>query len=108
PPIIVVDKYRLVLRSPGRAAAKPSGAITVTNKGSADLPLWKIDPKSLPDWLSVRVEGNGKRQAFVNAVSPAGLKKGTYHALVRADNVEPVSGQPMSALYYDVDLEVLR
>ncbi|MDD8027862.1 MAG: glycoside hydrolase family 27 protein, partial [Acidobacteriota bacterium] len=42
PPIIVVDKYRLVLRSPGRAAAKPSGAITVTNKGSADLPLWKI------------------------------------------------------------------
>jgi hypothetical protein len=34
------------------------------------------------------------------------LKKGSYHALVRADNVEPVSGKPMSALYYDVDLEV--
>jgi hypothetical protein len=34
------------------------------------------------------------------------LKKGAYHALVRADNVEPISGKPMSALYYDVDLEV--
>jgi len=26
----------------------------------------------------------------------------------RADNTEPVSGKPMSALYYDVDLEVTR
>jgi hypothetical protein len=36
------------------------------------------------------------------------LKKGLYHAVVRADNTEPVSGQPMSALCYDVDLEVAR
>ena len=36
------------------------------------------------------------------------MKKGSYHAIVRADNVEPVSGRPMSALYYDVDLMVLR
>jgi hypothetical protein len=41
-------------------------------------------------------------------VKTAGLKKGAYHAIVRADNVEPVSGRPMSAFYYDVDLEVTR
>ena len=41
-------------------------------------------------------------------VSTAALKKGLYHALVRADNTEPVSGKPMSALYYDVDLEVTQ
>ena len=28
------------------------------------------------------------------------------HALVRADNTEPVSGKPTSAIYYDVDLDV--
>ena len=43
---------------------------------------------------------------FTNTVSTAGLKKGLYHAVVRADNIEPVSGKPMSSLYYDVDLEV--
>ncbi len=48
----------------------------------------------------------GKSQTFTNTVSTAGLKPGLYHAVVRADNVEPVSGRPMSALYYDVDLEV--
>jgi hypothetical protein len=54
------------------------------------------------------VTGSGKSQTFVNTASTAGLKKGRYHALVRADNVEPVSGRPMSAFYYDVDLEVVR
>jgi hypothetical protein len=54
------------------------------------------------------VSKNGKSQTFINTVSTAGLKKGLYHAVVRADNTEPVSGQPMSALYYDVDLEVTR
>jgi hypothetical protein len=39
-------------------------------------------------------------------VSTVGLTKGRYHAIVRADNREPLSGLPMSALYYDVDLEV--
>ena len=52
--------------------------------------------------------GSGKSQTLVNTVSTAGLKKGPAHALVRADNVEPISGKPMSALYYDVDLEVIR
>ncbi len=53
------------------------------------------------------VEGSGKSQKLVNTVRTAELKKGAYHALVRADNVETVSGKPMSALYYDVDLEVV-
>jgi hypothetical protein len=82
-----------------------AGTITVKNNGSAELPLWKVRA-GLPSWLSVTVSRNGKIQSFSNKVSPAGLKKGTYHAVVRADNIEPVSGRPMSAFYYDVDLEV--
>ncbi len=49
-----------------------------------------------------------KSQTFTNTVSTAGLKQGFYHTVVRADNTEPVSGKPMSALYYDVDLEVVQ
>ncbi len=80
----------------------------MTNKGSSDLPPWRVAPKSLPPWLKIEVTGGGKTWSFVNTVSTAGLRKGAYHALVRADNVEPVSGRPMTALYYDVDLEVPR
>jgi hypothetical protein len=106
PPIITADSYRIVLRAAGSDPQAPAGMITVTNKGSAELRPWKIDPKSVPAWLSVSVEGAGKRQVFVNKTSTAGLAKGSYHALIRADNIEPVSGKPMSAFYYDVDLEV--
>jgi len=98
PPIIVADSCLISLRSTGRVPQKLTGTITVTNKGSS----------GLPPWLSVTVSKNGKSQTFINTVSTAGLKKGLYHAVVRADNTEPVSGQPMSALYYDVDLEVTR
>ena len=108
PPVLVADTYRVSFRS---AEARPetlTGKVMVTNKGSSDLPPWRVDPKSLPPWLKVTVKAGGKSQAFVNAVSTAGLKKGSYHALVRADNVEPVSGRPMSAIYYDVDLEVVQ
>ena len=55
---------------------------------------------------TVSVTRNGKGQTFTNRVSTAGLKNGLYHALVRADNIEPLSRRPMSALYYDVDLEI--
>ncbi|MCX6574149.1 MAG: hypothetical protein NTX99_09185, partial [Candidatus Aminicenantes bacterium] len=108
PPILVADTYRVSLRSAGTRPETLSGKVAVTNKGSHDLPPWRVDPKSLPPWLRVEVAGSGKAQTFVNTISTAGLKKGAYHALVRADNVEPVSGKPMSALYYDVDLEVGR
>jgi len=64
--------------------------------------------EGLPPWLSVTVLKSGKSQTFTNTVSTAGLKKGLYHAVVRADNTEPVSGKPMSALYYDVDLEIIQ
>ena len=107
PPIIVADSYLVSLRSTGSAPQKLSGAITITNKGSAELPLWKVG-EGLPAWLSVEVTKTGKSQKFTSTVSTAGLKKGLYHAVVRADNTEPVSGKPMSALYYDVDLEVAR
>jgi len=56
----------------------------------------------------VTVMRKGKSQTFTNTISTAGLKKGLYHAVVRADNTEPVSGRPMSTLYYDVDLEVTQ
>jgi alpha-galactosidase len=108
PPILAADIYRVSLRSTGARPETLTGKVTVTNKGSHDLPPWRVEPKSLPAWLTVEVAGSGKVQSFVNRISTAGLKKGAYHALVRADNVEPVSGKPMSALYYDVDLEVGR
>jgi hypothetical protein len=60
----------------------------------------------LPSWLLVTVSQSGNTQTFSTKVSTPGLAKGRYHAVVRADNREPLSGLPMSALYYDVDLEV--
>ena len=108
PPVLVADTTRVPLRSASAGPEKPTGAVTVTNKGTSVLPPWRVDPKSLPPWLAVAVTGSGKSQTFVNTASTAGLKKGRYHALVRADNVEPVSGRPMSAFYYDVDLEVAQ
>jgi alpha-galactosidase len=107
PPIITADSYLVLLQATGRGSQKLTGTITVTNKGSAELPLWRIG-EGLPPWLSVAVSKNGKSQTFTNTVSTAGLKKGLYHAVVRADNTEPLSGRPMSALYYDVDLEVTQ
>ena len=108
PPILVADTYLVSLRSKGARPETLTGKVTVTNRGSSDLPQWRIDPKSLPPWLKAAVAGSGKARTFVNTVSTAGLKKGAYYAVVRADNVEPISGKPMSALYYDVDLEVTR
>ena len=108
PPIIVADTYLVSLRS---TAARPevlTGAVTVANKGTSDLAPWRVDLRSLPPWLRVEVAGSGRTQTFLNTVSTAGLKKGAYHAQVRADNIEPVTGRPLSALYYDVDLEVVR
>jgi alpha-galactosidase len=107
PPIIVADTYVVSVRADSPRPEKLSGTVTITNRGSMDLPPWRIRD-GLPAWLSVTVTGSGKSQTFVNTVSTAGLKKGVYHAVVRADNVEPVSGKAMSALYYDVDLEVIR
>jgi alpha-galactosidase len=108
PPILVADTYLISLRSKTARPETLKGTVAVTNKGSSDLPPWRIDPQSVPPWLKVTVTGSGRSQTFVNTVSTAGLKKGLYHALVRAGNVEPVSTRPTSALYYDVDLEVAR
>jgi alpha-galactosidase len=105
PPIIVADSYLVSLHAAGSTEQTLTGAITVKTNGSDELPLWKVRP-GLPSWLSVAVTRAGKSQTLTNTISTAGLKKGLYHALVRADNVEPVSRRPMSALYYDVDLEI--
>jgi len=105
PPVIVADSYLVSLKASGSRPQKLGGTITVTNKGSHSLAPWRIG-EGLPNWLSVSVTASGKSQTFANTVNAAGLKPGLYHAIVRADNVEPVSGRPMSALYYDVDLEV--
>jgi alpha-galactosidase len=106
PPIIVADTYLLSLRASAEPLQKLTGTVTLTNKGSAELPLWKIGG-GLPPWLSVRVAKDGHTQTLTNTASAAGLKKGLYHAVVRLDNIEPVSGKPMSAVYYDVDLDVV-
>jgi alpha-galactosidase len=105
PPVIVADTYLVSLRASGTSPQKLTGTINLTNKGSSELPLWKVR-QDLPAWLSVSVAKNGKTQTVLNTVSTAGLKKGLYHAVVRLDNTEPVSGKPMSAVYYDIDLEV--
>jgi alpha-galactosidase len=108
PPVLVADTCLLSVKASGSRPEKLTGTVTVENKGGSALPPWRVDPASLPPWLSVAVTGSGKSQTFVSTVSTSGLKKGAYHALVRADNVEPVSGKPMSAFYFDVDLEVGR
>ena len=105
PPIVVADSYRAVFRTRANAPQELTRAITVRNNGSGLLPLWKVRP-GLPLWLTVTVSQSGDTQTFSNKVSTAGLAEGRYHAVVRADNREPLSGLPMSALYYDVDLEV--
>ncbi len=108
PPILVADTYLVSLRASSPRPEKLVGTLTIKNNGSEELPPWRIDSAALPPWLSVAVTRSGNSQTFVNAVSTAGLEKGAYHAVVRAENIEPVSGNPMSALYYDVDLEVVR
>jgi alpha-galactosidase len=106
PPIIVADTYRLSFRAAGTEPQTLTGAVTLTNKGTEELPLWKVPKKDLPAWLTVSVVKNGRTQTITNTVSTAGLKTGRTHAVVRLDNIEPRSGKPMSAVYYDVDLEV--
>ena len=105
PPVIVADTYLVSLRASGASPEKLTGTINLTNKGDSELPLWKVR-QDLPAWLSVSVAKNGKTHKVMNTVSTSGLKKGLYHAVVRLDNTEPVSGKPMSAVYYDIDLEV--
>ena len=105
PPVIVADSYRASFHAPATGSQKLTKAITVKTTGSNELPLWKVRP-DLPSWLTVAVTKHGKSETLASTVSTAGLANGSYHALVRADNIEPVSGQPMSALYYDVDLEI--
>jgi hypothetical protein len=105
PPVIVADSYLVSLRATDTAAQMLPATITISNKGSGVLPPWKVR-KGLPDWLSVTVADNGKSQTLTNKIFTSGLKKGFYHTIVRADNTEPVSGKPMSAIYYDVDLEI--
>ncbi len=105
PPVIVADSYWLSFHAPRPEKQKITGTIAIKTTGSSELPLWKVRP-GLPAWLSVSVSKHGKGQTFTNTVRTAGLAKGHYHSIVRADNVEPLSHLSMSALYYDVDLDV--
>jgi alpha-galactosidase len=105
PPIIVADSYLVSLRSTGTVPETCFATITLRNRGSADLPFWRVNG-GLPAWLSVAVTKNGKSQKITSTVMTDGLRKALYHAVVRLDNIEPVSGRPMSAVYYDVDLVV--
>jgi alpha-galactosidase len=105
PPVIVADTYLISLKASGLSPEKLNGTISLTNKGSSELPPWKV-LQNLPAWLSVTATKKGKTQTIMNTVSTSGLKKGLYHTIVRLDNTEPVSGKPMSAVYYDIDLEV--
>ncbi|MCX6922836.1 MAG: hypothetical protein NT154_06430, partial [Verrucomicrobia bacterium] len=105
PPILSADTYLLSFQATGSVPQTLSGTLTVKTVGTDELPVWKVR-ENVPSWLTVKVVRNCKRQTFANTISTAGLKKGSYHAMVRADNTEPISGKPMSAIYYDVDLDV--
>ncbi|MCF7730486.1 MAG: sulfatase-like hydrolase/transferase [Akkermansiaceae bacterium] len=105
PPVIVADSWLVSLRAGGTAPEKLTGVIRLANKGSTELPPWRV-AKDLPAWLAVAVTKEGNPQTITTTVATASLKKGLYHAVVRLDNTEPVSGKPMSAVYFDVDLEV--
>jgi len=104
PPIISADSYQVTFRS-GDATTDGhfSKAIKITNKGTRALEAWKVTSK-LPDWLSVAVVRGDHVQTVTCTASTAGLEKGRYHAVVRLDNKDPVSGRPLSAFYFDVDL----
>lgn len=106
PPVIVADTYLLTFKAKAGSSEKLVGRVTLTDKGGADLPLWKVRGP-LPGWLSVEADKKGDIQTLVNTVNPSGLKKGVYHALVRADNIEPRSRKPVTSVYYDLDLEIL-
>jgi len=108
PPIVSADTYLLTFKAGGRQPQILKDGLTVKTVGTDELNLWHVRA-DLPAWLSVKVSKQtktGKPQTFLNTINTAGLKKGSYHAQVRADNREPVTGRPMSALYYDVDLEL--
>jgi hypothetical protein len=106
PPVIVANKYGCSMKSAQPSPRNLYDTITLTNKGSSELPLWQI-AAGLPNWLSVTVlKRTSSVQALVTKVNTAGLAAGNYHSIVKANNTEPVSGLPMSTVWYDVDLNV--
>jgi len=108
PPVISADSYLVSLRTgDGTTARSLSKAIRISDKGTNALPAWKVTSK-IPDWLNVAVVRDDQVQTVTCTVSTAALEKGPYHALVRLDNKEPVSDRPLSAFYFDVDLEVAQ
>ena len=52
------------------------------------------------------ISKKGKKQIVTNQINTSRLNQGYYHAIVRLDNTEPISKRPMSAFYYDVEIEV--
>jgi len=105
PPIVSADTYLLSLRGKSSRPEKLSASLTIHNAGTVDLPLWKVHG-SPPSWLSVKITKRGKNQMVTNQINTAGLSSGYYHTTVRLDNTEPISKRPMSAFYYDVEIEV--
>ncbi|MBC7364504.1 MAG: glycoside hydrolase family 27 protein [Candidatus Aminicenantes bacterium] len=105
PPIISADTYLISLRTKSSRPEKLSASLTIHNAGTVDLPLWQVHG-SLPAWLKVEIKKQDKNQIVTNKINTAGLNPGYYHAIVRLDNTEPISKRPLSAFYYDVELEV--
>lgn len=106
PPIISADTYLVSLRSTDKIPKTLSATLTIHNQGTTELPLWRVN-SNLPPWISITVTKKGQSQVVTNKIHTAGLRKGSYHTLVRLDNTEPISGMPLSSFYYDIDLEVM-
>lgn len=105
PPIISADTYLISLRAKSSRPENLSASLIIHNAGTVRLPLWKVRGP-LPSWLSVKITEKGKNQIVINQVNTAGLSQGSYHVIVRLDNIEPISKRPLSAFYYDVELEI--
>ncbi|MCE5251476.1 glycoside hydrolase family 27 protein [bacterium] len=105
PPIISADSYLMTFSTNGSSSRKLTQTIRITDRGTNLLPAWRVTSK-LPGWLAITVEKDGHAQKVTGTVSTSGLKKGPHHALIRLDNNEPVSGRPLTAFYFDVDVDV--
>jgi alpha-galactosidase len=60
PPIVVADTYRIFLKAAGDAPETLTGTITVVNKGSSDLPLWRQRLESR-QWPGLHEHGPDRR-----------------------------------------------
>jgi hypothetical protein len=80
PPVVIADTYVLSLRATGTSPQNLTGTITLTNKGSSELPLWKSTSEDVLIQCSPARERSGPGKAL----------QGVFHAGVNIEDfVQP-------------------